>query len=288
MVYLADCTPESEMARRILKEFLISKGWRVLPEREYSKETYADEARQDLQRALAFVQLLGEFRWRFGEFDVIQYRLAQELNIPMFRQRNPDLDLTRVEEEHRAFITGPGVVARGLEEFKDIVDRGLREKRRANLHAHHPPSPFARVLTSLRARAGDALWDQAFARCRENNVLLERVSGEEKLKDLCAAMPCHGFLLLCDEGAVADEALSNKPRLRECFAIQLEAATPPPVGVMFWPPPDQPPWSRLLPCSPEKLHCINGQMPDEEVRLAVSLQPTNLTTFVTEVRKLAS
>ncbi len=293
-VYLAECTPDLETDRRKIKEFLKSKDWEVLPNMQYSVESYEKDAADDINKSIAFIQLLGPYPWRYGGFDVIQHRIAKESSKPMFRHRSPDLDLTSVDDDHLPFITGDGVIPRSLEEFKTIIERGLIEISRAEQVKERQPTTSPRVFVSIRAKSGNDLWDQAFAWFSGRGVNLEQVDVGERFKDLLGVMPCHGFLLLCDESTLCDELLSNKPRLRECIAIQLESKTKPPVGIAFWSPPD-PPWPHLVPCGPEKLHCINGRVPDQDVVLGGRYQhlppanstPTNLLTFLRAVKAVA-
>ncbi len=73
-VYLAECTPDLDDAskpinRDRLQAFLEDLGWTVLPTSQYPNDEYPSLLERDLKECLAFIQLLGPYPWRRGDFD---------------------------------------------------------------------------------------------------------------------------------------------------------------------------------------------------------------------------
>ena len=85
-VYLAKCTPDLDDAtkpvnRNRLQAFLKDSGWTVLPTSQYPTDEYPSLLERDLKECLAFIQLLGPYPWRRGDFDRLQSKSAEELGL---------------------------------------------------------------------------------------------------------------------------------------------------------------------------------------------------------------
>ena len=283
--------------RQRLKSFIEEElGWVVLPAGslvEAGTGDYRSRLEADLRGSLAFVQLLGAYPWK-GGFDRPQHDAAKDLGLPMFRFRG-DLDLKKAEEQnpaHFQLLSAPDVIAGGFEDFKVHLREKLKaleqqreaearrlqeeEKRAEEPAADLDNPPLVRV--SIRSRRPDALWDKVFSRVYEKEqILTDQLGSGETFRDKQAADPCHGFLILCDEAVLGDESLSPRGDLENCRLVQMqekEAARRPPVGLVYWPPPD-PSWSKLLRATPLKLHRVTG---DDALG--------QLDAFLDEVRKV--
>lgn len=302
-VFLAETTPDLEdedqpVNRQRLKSFIEEElGWVVLPAGslvEAEAEDYRGRLEGDLRRSLAFVQLLGAYPWKGGGFDRQQHDAAKDLGLPIFRFRG-GLDLKKAEEKnpsHFQLLSAPDVIAGGFEDFKVHLREKLKaleqqreaearrlqeeEKRAEEPAADLDNPPLVRV--SIRSRRPDALWDKVFSRVYEKEqILTDQLGSGETFRDKQAADPCHGFLILCDEAVLQDESLSPRGDLEHCRLVQMqekEAARRPPVGLVYWPPPD-PSWSKLLRATPLKLHRVTG---DDALG--------QLDAFLDEVRKV--
>lgn len=93
-VFLAECTADLESDRLKMKLFLEERGWLIFQESEYDDANYETLLERDLQSALAFVQLIGQYPWRRGGFDVRQNEKAKALHIPRFRRAILELKWT--------------------------------------------------------------------------------------------------------------------------------------------------------------------------------------------------
>lgn len=302
-VFLAETTPDLEdedkpINRQRLKSFVEEElRWLVLPEASLvkaEKEDYQARLEANLRGSLAFVQLLGAYPWKGGGFDRQQHDVAKDLGLPIFRFRG-DLDLKKVEERnpaHFQLLGAADVIAGGFEDFKVHLReklKALEQQREAEVRrlqeeenrvvepvADHDNPPLVRV--SIRSRQPDALWDKVFSRVYEQEqILTDQLGPSESFKDKQSADPCHGFLILCDEAVLLDEGLSPRGDLESCRLVQMQekdAARRPPVGLVYWPPPD-PSWSKLLRATPLKLHRVTGDDALEQ-----------LNAFLDDVRKV--
>jgi hypothetical protein len=278
-VFLAECTADLESDRLKMKRFLEERGWLILPESEYDEANYEAPLEQDLQSALAFVQLIGPYPWKRGGFEVRQNEKAKALHLPRFRRRDPGIEMDTVVEAHRAFIFAPDVVASGFEDFKVHLDGELRALWQAKQPTERPAgnaAPLVRV--AVRAENRDPLWDQAYEWFQSSNILASLLTPEESFEEKHRNEPCHGFLILCDAAALQEGPLSLRDQIDQCRIIQMrekDADRRPPVGVAYWPPPP-PAWARLLRSGALKMHRI------------VADAPAGLDHFLAEVRRVAS
>ena len=241
-VYLAECTPDLDDAtkpvnRKRLQAFLEDSGWTVLPTSQYPTDEYPSLLERDLKECLAFIQLLGPYPWRRGDFDRLQSKAAEDLKIPRFRYRSSEIDLTHVDETHKQFITEPDIICGGFEDFKDHLkqklsilaqhhDRGADE----DVNADNPP--LVRVV--VRSANPDALWEKAFQWIyEEEKILSEQLGPGESFAVKHQVNPCHGFMIFCDAAALEDGPLSPREYLEQCRLIQINeknAARRPPIS----------------------------------------------------------
>jgi hypothetical protein len=131
-VFLGEVTEDLEDSRDSIKRYLIQDGFHVLPEHQYPSDPgeYERATREDLERSVLFVQLLGADSLQpldelpLGR-DGLQYECAKELDKPVLRWRSPDLDVHALADDAlRNAMTRENVVAVGLEEFKrKVVER---------------------------------------------------------------------------------------------------------------------------------------------------------------------
>ena len=280
-VYLAECTPDMDDPRDRMKVFLDERGWTVLPGGEYPENEYQSALEKDLKGSRAFVQLLGPYPWKRGGFDRIQNDAASALGIPQFRYRSSEIDLAKVDEKQREFLSAPQIIATGFEDFKAHLEKELavlaqRPDAAAEEHSDEDTPPH--VLVAIRSANPDPLWDQVYGWIYDQEKIdPSQLMPGESLEAKHRADPCHGFLVVCDAGSLEEGPYSPREYLEQCRQIQMQeknAGRRPPVALVYWPPPPAV-WSRLLRTTPLKLHRVLGDT------------PTNLGEFFDEVRKVA-
>jgi hypothetical protein len=262
-----------------LQAFLEDLDWIVLPTSQYPTDDYPSLLARDLTECLAFIQLLGPDPW--CDFDRLQNQAAEDLGVRRFRYRSSAINLMNVDETHRKFITEPDVICGGFEDFKNYLkqklsilaqhhDRGTYEDGNAD----NPP--LVRVV--VRSANPDALWEKAFQWIYEEEKIDSAQLGPgESFEVKHQVDPCHGFMIVCDAAALEDGPLSPREYLEQCRQIQIKeknAARRPPVAVVYWPPPS-PSWAKLLRCTPQRLHQVEGDAPDK------------LMQFFAQVRQVA-
>ena len=288
-VYLAECTPDLDDAtkpvnRKRLQAFLEDSGWTVLPTSQYPDEysEYTSLLERDLKECLAFIQLLGPYPWRRGDFDRLQSKAAEALGLRRLRYCScSESDLMNVEETHKQFITESDVIRGSFEDFKAYVKRELSIlAQRHDSDSHEDPNadnpPLVRVV--VRSANPDPLWEKAFQWIyEEEKILSDQLGPGESFAEKHRADPCHGFMIVCDAAALEDGPMSPREYLQQCRLIQISeknAARRPPVAIVYWPPPT-PSWAKLVRCTPQRLHQVEGDAPDK------------LVEFFAQVRQVA-
>jgi SEFIR domain len=274
VVYVAECKYDLRTERANLCDCLVTAGWQLRPGPAASSQPIED----DFRESLAFVQLLESYP-RDDNSHRTQLEQAR-LSMPCFRFRHSKIRLDEVEEAHRAFLTEPDVIPGGFDDFKINLVKELEAIWNKKL----APLPYASrdvlVRVAIRAKDPDSIWDNVFSWVDNQPgmrpALLE--GGESFKEKQNPAVPCHGFLIVCDEAA-QEGLISTKTDLEQCMQIQLgerNEARRPPVALVFCPPPTEPKWSRLVRVSPPKLHRIVTDTADK------------LKDFFEEVRKVAT
>jgi hypothetical protein len=265
VVYLAEPTADLEESCGRLRLYLQELGWVVLPESPYDSEGYEEQLTRDLKRSLAFVQLLGPFPWRRGEFDKLQARKAQELSLKRFLHRNPDLDLKTVaDDSHRALLQEVDVLAMGFEDLKVYLKQELTLLARQSKASATPNDvsqvpPLVRVM--VRSPNPDVLWEKVFELFFNNgSILAYKLRDDETFEEKHREGTCQGFLVVCDEAGMRDGPYSPRDDIDSCRTIQLREKAPaarPPVALAYWPPP-APSWPLLLRAQALNFHRILG------------------------------
>ena len=134
-VSLAQVSDDLEFERNKVSRYLAQMGARVVPDTWYSQEpaAFGEAAKQDLEKACLYVQLLSGFPGKKPPDlpqGYLQYQLdlATAAGMPVLQWRAPELDLGSVEDSaHRAMLEGSTVRAEALEEFKREIRRQLLE-----------------------------------------------------------------------------------------------------------------------------------------------------------------
>jgi hypothetical protein len=145
-VYLAEVTDDLDARRDEVRRYLLQMGLRVRPERDYPNDpvALAGLIKDDLKGASLFVQLLSEWPGKkpAGQacsLVALRNQCAQESKIRVMQWRSPSLELSQVaNQEQRALLEAPTVIAADIEEFKGLVIERLRE-----MAAPKPRSPKA-------------------------------------------------------------------------------------------------------------------------------------------------
>lgn len=280
-IFLAECTPDMEGKRDQMKAFLEDLHWTVLPASEYPDSEYKIRLDEDLKNSCTFIQLLGPYPWKRGSFDHLQNEAAIALQVPRFRYCSSDIKLEEVDKLHREFLTEADIIQSGFEDFKLVLGKELKillqkleQPARQTEEGRNPP--LVRVV--IRSQNAGPLWDKVFHWIYdEEKILHELIENNESFEEKNLAEPCHGFLIVCDSSVLEEAPNSVRKYMEQCRHIQLKEkddAHRPPVGLVYWPPPEAS-WAKLLHSTPLKLHRILGS------------EPKNLDGFFAEVRKVA-
>jgi hypothetical protein len=274
VVYVAECKYDLRTERANLCDFLVTAGWQLRPDPKAAPRPLED----DLRESLAFVQLLESYP---RDDDSHRTQLAQaQLSMPSFRFRHSKIRLEEVDEPHRAFLTETDVIPGSFDDFK----LNLLKELEAIWNKKLAPLPYASreilIRVAIRSSKPDPLWDEVFSWVdAQPGIRPALLEGSESFKEKHdPAVPCHGFLIVCDE-AVQEGLISTKTDLEQCMQIQLgerNETRRPPVALVFCPPPLDPKWARLVRVSPPKLHRIVAEKGDA------------LKDFFQEVRKVAT
>lgn len=290
-IHLAEGTLDMDDQRRRMQAFLQELGWTVLSPAEYEEKSYDASLEADLQKSLAYVQLLGPYPWKRGDYDRRQNDAATRRGLPRFRYRSSEIDLATVDEKHRAFLTAPDVIATGFEDFKAHLRKELaalaqkfEAAARGNSGAATDDAPL--IAVAMRCANPDLLWSQVYQWIYgQQQITPYQLRPDEKFQIEVLEERVRGFLVVCDGTALEDGPNSPRDYIEQCRLLQMKekkaARQPPPFGLAYWPPPAEA-WPRLLKSFPLELSRINGEAPD------TGAAPNNLAEFFNKVRKVAS
>jgi hypothetical protein len=285
-VYLAETTPDLDdpakpVSRHHVKALLTRLGWQVLPTSEYSDADYDSALARDLQASDAFVQLIGPYPWKRGDFDRRQFNAASALpGLRRYVFRSDDIDLAQVQPEpHRQWLNSPGLIVSSFDDFLHYLEGAMGAPKAPRLKSDGKPL----VRVAVRSANPEPLWEQAFQWIYlEQQLLVEQLAPGESFSSAHDADPCQGFLIVCDAPAMEDGALSLRDDMLACRRIQIGEKDParrPPAALVYWPPPDAK-WARLLRSMPPNLvHAQVGDGPDA---------PQEIRQFFDNVRNVAS
>jgi len=155
-VFLGDVTHDMEEERASVKSYLNQYGIYVFPNTCYSLDptleptNFRSLTEKDLSECAVFVQLLNGRPGKNADdspngYLQLQYDIARNAGKPLFQWRNPNLDISSIQdEEHRLLVSGDTVRAEGIEEFKRAVKEFVLKppkakprpaKKSANLNA---------------------------------------------------------------------------------------------------------------------------------------------------------
>lgn len=282
-VFLAECVFDMQKERRKLKSFLEEKNWKVLPLSTYQNANRQLALEADLRECVAFVQLLESYPRDTG-FDKAQWVSAQNLGKPCFHFRDGRIVPDEADAPHREFLTRKDVILGSFEDFKTHVGDELEElwQRQKSVPLGPPGLRHALVRVVIRSPNRDHLWDTVFDWIdREPDIRSQLLEETEAFPDKAdPAVPCHGYLIVCDSAAAGPGPYSPGRDMDHCAVVQLQKiklkdeSRLPPAGIVYWPPP-APSWPRLLRVAPPKLYRILGDA------------PTELPTFFNDVRRAA-
>jgi hypothetical protein len=136
---LAEVTDDLIRTRRQVREYLEQFGVNVLPKRDYPESPldFVKAFNADLADAKVFVQLLSEVRSskrvEFAEDgnhelksqNQYQYDAAKRKGIPVLQWRSPNIDVSIVTHWDQPLLSGPHMLAMGLQEFIKEIRKAL-------------------------------------------------------------------------------------------------------------------------------------------------------------------
>lgn len=253
-IFLAEPASDLERQHTRLRELILSAGWPVITPKDYPSDVlplYEQRIEADLRGSHAYVQLIGAEPCARGGYDRIQFETASRIGLKRFCHRNSAIDLDSIQDAvHRDFL-GQADVVSGFDDFKRHIDTelgilraGLKKTPTAAIRLPGETSALVRVVVRSRDRA--TLWKEIFEWFDQYPCILpDLMSDEDNLVDMNASEPCHGFLLACDGSS---NPQFNRSYIEQCRQIQLrekDSDRQPPVGVIYWPPPEVE-WSEIL------------------------------------------
>lgn len=280
----ADLEDESNLVNRPrLRIFLEECGYVVLPDTslvDLPGNEYRSTLKAQLRKSLSFVQMLSQYPWKGGAFDVLQRTVAKEEGLTMFRFRG-DIDLENVSKakpEHAEFLKLDGAIAGSFDDFRHHIKgklRGLTEEQEREIRRWQEAerlertggtdanadeiSPLVRV--AICAKNERKVWKETFEVVHGKLKLrLDELAPDKSFIEVQQTDPCDGFIILCDEQSLSDKAYSPREALSQCRQIQWSekvSALRPPVALIFWPPPSAD-WPELLRSTPDPLHKVLG------------------------------
>ncbi len=289
-VFLAESTPDLDdparpVSRHHVKSLLVSLGWRVLPADEYGDTDYDAALARDLQASDAYVQLIGPYPWKRGDYDRRQFNAAKALpGLRRFVFRSDAIDLAQVQSTaHRQWLESPGLIVSGFDDFLNYLERELATPKASRFGSDKNTTLPPLVRVAVRSANPEPLWEQVFQWIYlQHHMLSEQLAPGESFAAKHDSDPCHGFLIVCDAPAMEDGPLSPRRDMIECRQIQIgekDAARRPPVALVYWPPPHAS-WARLLRSVPPRLRYAEaGDGTDV---------PKEIQAFFDDVRQVAA
>jgi hypothetical protein len=285
-VFLAECLYELEdeanpVSRQRLKTAMEEAGWQVFPKQSLvDDEDYLHSLETELGKCRAFVQMLGPSPWKGAKCDRQQFEAAQRHSLPIYRYL-VDCDLNKLKSsnsEHHKFVTDnsrQGSFRDFQDELRKELDGLLREREKEIRNWQRPvqsKDQVRRIGIVYHAHDPRTIWERVYERleCRMD-LVHDELCPQTSLVDLQQQDPCHGFLILCDHAAQSDEQKTPRETLSQCQRIQRQILKLkndrnqcPPVGLIYWPPPD-PQWASLLRANPlnDRLHKITQDNLDD-------------------------
>lgn len=127
-IFLAQVSDDLEERRAEMVRYLEQVNVRVLPEKIYRVESYAEDMSADLGECDLFVQLLSE---RLGNrIPTFQHQAAVDAGLPILQWRDRETNPSNVQDdEHRALLEGETVISGKLVDFKAMVHERLTKEQ---------------------------------------------------------------------------------------------------------------------------------------------------------------
>jgi hypothetical protein len=255
-VFLAETTPDLEERRNNIRRHLEQLGLRVLPATYYNRAPadFKAAAATDLAESVLFVQLVGPYSTPKtadlpGGYEGLQLSLAQSLNKPIMRWRDPVLDTTSTRNPD---LLAPDVMAMSFENFK----RDVCEKVRLVTLLRPDKSPLAEgeIFTLVNVNTQDQSSAGEIRRMLEDyNIGYDIIDEKTPLLDLVQSEDYNYDALVvvygqCDQAWVQSQ-------IRECRQLMLRKKPSALIGAVYIaPPPNKPP----LPIRPPKFHFFSN------------------------------
>jgi hypothetical protein len=129
-IFLAEVSEDLKTQRDEMKRFLEQQGLPVLPNKEYMHFVKNDndikqQLDQDLSQSCLFVQLLSE---KTGHgITQLQYKHAQDANLPILQYRNLALDLDQVDDNDYKTLLSNSMTFNCLADFQKQIIRKIKE-----------------------------------------------------------------------------------------------------------------------------------------------------------------
>jgi TIR domain len=253
VICLANCTPDLNRDRSILRRYLEEKGFQVVPAGTFyhAPLRYDEEYRQLLSKSTLFIQIVGPFRYDSTEqfpagYEVWQLEQARDIkSVDVLRWRRPDLSSGSVEDDsHREFVFADDVTQCDLEEFKMIIDDKLREidSRRSRTDKQENGRVVLVNATTSDFKMAEAVGTRVEDLCLEMNlgksVYADLVGERSSLFDVARNNPCDGLMIVY--GQCEDKWVRRQMMEGRSAALLLKQKVPV-CALYVGPPEDKPP-----------------------------------------------
>jgi hypothetical protein len=165
-VFLAEVTDDLLQIRDEIERYLIQAGFRVVPENPIDMTETA--IMKELEPCRVFVQALSEFGGKSRKAQIGKCRLqsecAKKAGKMILQWRSSDLKIDKADEDQKNLLNEPGVVAIGLEQFKEMI-----AKRAAFKLSQTPLAPD--VMVFINADPIDKTHAEDVGRLMENRSI---------------------------------------------------------------------------------------------------------------------
>jgi hypothetical protein len=271
VIFLANCTPDLNRDRSILKRHLEDKGFQVLPTGTFyhAPLRYEEEFRRLLAKSTLFIQIVGPFRYELTEhfpagYEVWQLEQARDIkSLDVLRWRRPDLLGNAVEDDaHREFVFADDVTKCDLEEFKLILDDKLREidSRRSRTDEQNRGRTVLVNAADSDSRMAEGVGTKVEDLCVEmdlgSSIYADFVGERSSLFDVARNNPCDGLMIVygqCEDKWVRRQMMEGRNA-----ALLLKQKVPV-CALYIGPPEDKPP----LEPRPARFGLINFRQEDQ-------------------------
>lgn len=236
-VFLSEVTADLESDRDGIRSFLQQADIDVLPKTYYERSPDAYEAamRADLERCVAFVQLVGPYTTPYTAdlpkgYEGLQLDVAEDVQLPVFRWRSPDLDIGSMRDP--SILDRGEVMVMALEEFKHLV-----EQRARLFAATQKLTVNGDAFVLINANSKDqTVADDICMELERNDIGYEVVDESAPFADLARDSETDYHALMVIYGECEREWARD--RVRDCRKVSFSRKTSPPIcGVYVAAPP---------------------------------------------------